>query len=162
MLIRDAHSDDAAAIVRIYNPYITDTCITFETEAVTAATMQGRMQDVQQAGLPYFVCEVQGEVVGYAYATPWKARAAYRQSVESSVYLAPDAQGKGVGSALYQALLAKLHHINIHAVIGGIALPNDASIALHERLGFAYVGKFEQVGFKHGRWVDVGYWQRIL
>jgi len=117
---------------------------------------------VQAVSLSWFVAERAGEVVGYSYATSWRPRAAYRHSAETTVYLAPGEAGRGIGSALYQYLISALSDQQIHAIIGGIALPNPASVALHEKFGFHKVAHFEQVGFKLGRWVDVGYWQRIL
>ena len=98
-------------------------------------------------------------VLGYAYATRWKARPAYKYSAESSIYLATEVQGRGIGTQLYKGLLNELKHLGIHTVIGGIALPNEASIALHEKLGFVKAAHFKEVGFKHSRWVDVAYWQ---
>ena len=98
---------------------------------------------------------------GYAYAAPWRARAAYRHSVETSIYLAPGAGGRGLGARLYRALFAALPS-HVHAAIGGVSLPNPASVALHERLGFRKVAHFREVGRKFGRWIDVGYWQRLL
>lgn len=103
-----------------------------------------------------------GDVIGYAYASKWKGRCAYRFAVETSVYVDSSARGAGVGTVLYEALFAALGGRGIHAAIGGIALPNEASIALHERFGMKKVAHFEQVGFKFDRWIDVGYWQRLL
>jgi len=162
MLIRPAHADDAKAIAAIYNPYILTTTISFEEEAVTDAAMAQRIADVQAGGLPWLVAEQDGKVLGYAYATKWRVRHAYRFSVESSVYLAPEAARQGVGTALYTALLAQLAERGVHLVIGGVALPNDASVALHEKMGYEKVAHFGEVGFKFGRWLDVGYWQKKL
>ncbi|HEX5345450.1 MAG TPA: arsinothricin resistance N-acetyltransferase ArsN1 family B [Duganella sp.] len=162
MQIRSAHADDAKAIAAIYNPYILTTTISFEEEAVTDAAMAQRIADVQAGGLPWLVAERDGKVLGYAYATKWRVRHAYRFSVESSVYLAPEAARQGVGSALYTALLQQLAERGVHLVIGGVALPNDASVALHEKMGYEKVAHFREVGFKFGRWLDVGYWQRTL
>ncbi len=99
---------------------------------------------------------------GYAYASEWKSRCAYRYSVETTVYLHPDARGKGIGTLLYQELIRKLSKLELHAAIGGIALPNDASVALHEKIGFKKAAHFKQVGYKFNKWVDVGYWELIL
>ncbi len=162
MPIRDAHASDAPAIAAIYNPYITGTTISFEEEPVPEAEMARRIADVQAAGLPWLVAEEGGAVIGYAYATKWRVRHAYRYSVESSVYLAPAAARKGIGSVLYAALFARLRAGGVHLVIGGIALPNDASVALHEKMGYEKAAHFKEVGFKFGRWLDVGYWQKTL
>jgi phosphinothricin acetyltransferase len=162
MQIRVAHADDAKAIAAIYNPYILNTTISFEEEPVTDAAMAQRIADVQAGGLPWLVAVQDGRVLGYAYATKWRVRHAYRFSVESSVYLAPQAARQGLGTALYTALLAQLAEHGVHLVIGGIALPNDASVALHEKMGYEKVAHFREVGFKFGRWLDVGYWQRTL
>jgi L-amino acid N-acyltransferase YncA len=157
--IRPAVPDDAEAIARIYNHYVLNTTISFEDQAVPAAEMTARMADVESASLPWKVAVDGGRVVGYAYAGKWKGRCAYRHSAESSIYLDHEVHGRGIGRRLYQALLADLRERSIHVAIGGIALPNPASIALHERLGFSQVAHFKEVGFKFGRWLDVGYWQ---
>ena len=162
MNLRDASPADAPAIAAIYNPYVLDTAISFEEDAVTGSDMARRVADVQDAGLPWLVAESGGVVIGYAYATKWRVRHAYRHSVETSVYLAPDAARRGVGSALYTALLERLRADGYHLAIGGIALPNAASVALHEKMGYEKAAHFKEVGFKFGRWLDVGYWQKIL
>lgn len=160
--IRTVELSDAVAIAAIYNSYITETVITFEEEPITGDEMLRRIEDVRSTSLPWLVAEEKGRVVGYAYATPWKVRSAYRFSVEITVYLAPDNVGHGIGSLLYGRLISNLQTLGVHAVIGGVALPNKASVALHERFGFQKVAHFEQVGFKFNRWIDVGYWERIL
>jgi phosphinothricin acetyltransferase len=160
--IRPATAGDAAAICAIYNPYIANTTISFEEEPVSAADMAGRIADVAQAGLPWLVAEQDGRLLGYAYATRWRVRPAYRTSVESSVYLGGEAAGRGLGSALYRALLDALRRLDVHMVIGGIAQPNERSVALHEKLGFRKVAHFSEVGRKFGRWIDVGYWELRL
>jgi phosphinothricin acetyltransferase len=162
MVIRSATLNDATDIVAIYNPYLTDTTLSFEEAPVNEETVKGRIQAVFDAGLPWLVAEQDGRVLGYAYATPWRVRSAYRFAVESSVYLAPEAQGRGLGRALYEALIAQLRERGLRTVIGGIAQPNAASVALHERLGFKRVALFEEVGWKFEGWVDVGYWQLSL
>jgi len=160
-MIRRAANDDAEAIARIYNHYIENTIITFEETPVTASEMQQRM-GLPDNQLPWLVVEEGGDLLGYAYASPWKPRAAYRHSVECSVYLDQHATGRGFGRQLYQTLLETLREQGIHAVIGGIALPNEASVGLHESLGFEKVAHFREVGRKFDRWIDVGYWQLML
>jgi len=161
-VVRPAAIEDAAQIADIYNYYIANTVITFEEVPVSAADMTARIAEVQRQGLPWLVAERDNIVVGYSYANQWKARSAYRHSVESTIYLKHGSEGQGIGKTLYAALLPILRERKIRAVIGGAALPNAASVALHEALGFEQVATFRQVGFKHGRWVDVAYWQLIL
>jgi L-amino acid N-acyltransferase YncA len=160
--LRDATPDDAGAIAAIYNHFILTTTISFEEEPASDAEMRQRIAAVHNAGLPYLVATVDGEVAAYAYATPWRARSAYRYSVESSVYVARDKPRRGLGRALYGVLLERLRAAGIHMVIGGIALPNDASVALHQAMQFKKVAHFAEVGRKFDRWVDVGYWERKL
>jgi L-amino acid N-acyltransferase YncA len=120
------------------------------------------MEAVEESSLPWFVAEMPGEeVIGYSYATPWRPRSAYRFSVETSVYLDVAHAGRGVGTLLYTGLLSALRDKRVHAMMGGISLPNQASVALHEKFGFRKVAHFPEVGFKFGKWVDVGYWQRL-
>jgi phosphinothricin acetyltransferase len=160
-MIRACTAADAAAICAIYNVYVRETVITFEEEPVSAGEMARRIEEVT-ARLPWLVAEESGAVVGYAYATPWKARSAYRFSVESTVYVARGHLGRRVGTDLYRELLAALRTLGVHVAVGGIALPNPASIALHEKLGFKKIGRFVEIGRKLDRWVDVGYWELIL
>jgi L-amino acid N-acyltransferase YncA len=160
--IRDARAADAADIVAIYNHFILTTCISFEEESVSEHAMLTRIADIQGGALPFLVLTDGERIAGYAYATKWRARHAYRFAVETSIYLLPGLQRKGAGSTLYAALLARLAEGGLHMVIGGIALPNPASVALHEKFGFAKVAHFSEVGFKFGRWIDVGYWELKL
>ena len=160
-MIRAVTPADAAAICEIYNGYVRDTVITFEEVPVAVAEMARRIEDFT-ARLPWFVAAEQGAIVGYAYASPWRVRSAYRFSVETTVYVAQGQHGRGLGTALYGELLAALRKLDVHCAVGGIALPNDASVALHEKLGFKKVSQFVEIGYKLGRWVDVGNWQLIL
>jgi len=162
MHLRPALATDAAAIAAIYNHYILTTTISFEEAPVDAAEIAQRMASVHAANLPYLVAEEDGIVSGYAYATPWRVRPAYRGSVETSVYLRAGTHARGTGTALYRMLLADVTARGFHLAIGGIAQPNVASVALHEKLGFIKVAHFSEVGRKFDRWVDVGYWQLIL
>ena len=162
LILRSATSEDAGAIAAIYNHFITHTTISFEEEPVSASAIAQRIADVQDGGLPWRVAEVDGKGAGYAYATKWRVRPAYRYAVESSVYLSADFARQGLGSALYGDLIERLRAANIHLVIGGIALPNPASVALHEKMGYQKVAHFSEVGRKFDRWIDVGYWQLKL
>lgn len=160
-MIRNATTGDAGAICRIYNHYVENTIITFEEQPVPVAEMADRIDEYTH-DYPWLVYEDEEGIRGYAYATKWKTRSAYRFSVESSVYLDVKATGGGLGSRLYRELLAQLGNTSIHAVIAGITLPNQASVALHEKLGFRKIGQFREVGWKFNRWLDVGYWELLL
>lgn len=161
-MIRPVAPSDVGAITRIYNYYVLHTVITFEESSVSEEEMWSRVQAVEEAGLPWIVCEYQAEVVGYAYASPWKARSAYRFSVESTVYLSNEVTGRGIGSLLYDALFSQLKKQDIHAVMSGITLPNSASVSLHEKFNMKKVAHFSEVGLKFDRRLDVGYWQKFL
>ena len=159
--IRSATLDDARAIAAIYNPYIADTVITFEEQPVKAADMARRIAAILPR-LPWLLLEQEGRVMGYAYASPWRERAAYRHAVETTIYLESRFAGQGMGKRLYDALLQELRKLGLHTAIGVIALPNPASVALHERCGFRKAGHLAEPGWKFDRWVDVGYWQLML
>ena len=160
-MIRPATIADATKLCDIYNHYVLTTPITFEEEAVTVEDMEQRIQDTLQS-LPWLVWEDESQLLGFCYASKWKGRCAYRHSVESTVYVQSDAIGRGIGTSLYRVLLDDLRQRQLHTVLGGIALPNAASVALHERFGFEKVAQFKQVGRKFGEWIDVGYWQLLL
>ena len=160
-MIRNVKEADAAALCGIYNHYVAHSLATFETELVSAETMARRVRQTT-ARFPWLVAETDPGIVGYAYATGWKPRQAYRYTVESTVYLAPQAVGMGTGGRLMKSLLERLESLGAHAVLAGIALPNTASVALHEKLGFSKVAHFRQTGWKFDQWVDVGYWEKIL
>lgn len=161
-MIRPAKLSDAGALSDIYNYYVLNTVVTFEEQPITALDMSSRIAEVTDAGLPWLVAEQNHEIVGFAYASKWKGRCAYRHSVEVTVYLSHSMTSKGFGSALYTELFQSLRHNSIHVVLGGISLPNDASIALHEKFGMSKAAHFEEVGFKFDNWVDVAYWQGTL
>jgi phosphinothricin acetyltransferase len=160
-MLRQCTTGDATGVCRIYNRYVRETVITFEEVPVSEQEMAQRISDVSSR-LPWLVWEESRQILGYAYATAWRARAAYRHSVEASIYLDHQATGRGIGTQLYKALIAALRQGDFHCVIGGAALPNPASVALHQRLGFRKVAEFKEVGFKLGRWVDVAYWELVL
>ena len=161
-MIRLATITDAAAIAAIYNHYVVNTSVTFEEDAVSTKEMAQRIGDTIAAELPWLVWAETDKVLGYAYASKWKSRCAYRYAVESTVYLDKAATGRGRGTQLYTALIAELKKQNIHCIIGGVALPNEASVALHEKFGFQKVAQFKEVGWKFEKWIDVGYWELIL
>ncbi len=158
-MIRDATIKDAKFILEIYSHYVLNTHSTFELHSPSLSEMESK---INQSKYPWFVLEQHEKIMGYAYATQWKPREAYNKTVEVSIYLATDAHGKGLGTSLYQTLLEKLRFEGYHSILAGISLPNDASIRLHEKLGFLKVGQLKEVGFKFDRWIDVGYWELIL
>jgi phosphinothricin acetyltransferase len=160
-MIRTAAPPDAEAICNIYNYYVLNTHHNFEEEAVSVSEMEERIKTVLEKH-HWLVYESDGKIVGYAYAGAWKSRCSYRYSVETTVYVATGNGGKGIGSALYEELFMLLSGTDIHAVIGGIALPNDSSIALHEKFGFEKIAHFKEVGYKFNKWIDVGYWEKLL
>ena len=160
-MLRAATTDDAEAIAHIYNHYVRETIITFETEPVGVAEMARRIGSVG-AKYDWLVAEADGELAGYAYYGQFRTRAAYDHTVESTVYVAHDGMGKGVGKALYTELLSAARRRGYREVIGVIALPNPASLALHAAMGFVEVGLLERVGFKFGEYIDVGLWQVSL
>ena len=158
--IRPADVGDAAGIAAVYRPWVTDSVASFETEPPDAAEVARRMLSAPR--LPWFVACREGAVVGYAYAGQHRTRAAYRWSVDCSVYLTADERGAGTGRALYQRLFPELRELGHVTAFAGIALPNDASVGLHSSLGFTLVGVYRAAGFKAGRWHDVGWFQRPL
>lgn len=160
-ILRVARPDDAGDIAAIYAPYVRDTVISFETEPPDEAEMRRRIAVTLETH-PWLVAELSGRVAGYAYASQHRVRLAYRWGCDVAVYLAPEAMGQGIGSALYTELLELLRRQGFCRAFGGIALPNPASVALHERHGFRHLGTYSQVGFKLGAWHDVGWWQLAL
>jgi L-amino acid N-acyltransferase YncA len=160
-MIRDVQKNEEEAIRLIYNHYIRNSVITFEEEPVSLPEMQDRIETVT-GEFPWLVFEENGRLLGYAYASKWKGRCAYRFTVESTVYISKESIGKGIGYQLYKALIDRITGLSFHSIIGGIALPNPASVALHEKLGFEKVAHFKEVGWKMGRWIDVGYWELII
>jgi len=159
--IRLAHDADAEAIAAIYRPIVETTAISFETDAPDAAEIRQRVADTLPV-YPWLVCDIDGEVAGYAYATKHRVRAAYRWSVDTSVYIDEARRRLGVGRGLYQSLFAILAAQGFVNAFAGIALPNPGSVGLHEAVGFAPLGVYRRVGFKFGEWRDVGWWQLAL
>lgn len=161
MPIRDATEDDAAACAAIYEPYVTGTAISFELEPPSAAEMAARIAAARRTHA-WLVLEEDGRVVAYAYAGPFRERAAYRWSCEVSVYVEAGRRRTGAGRALYEELLRRLAERGYRTALAGMTLPNEASVALHRAMGFEPVGTYRRVGFKHGRWHDVAWTQRML
>lgn len=157
-MIRPAVLDDAARIAEIYQPYVTDTAISFEETPPDAGEIGRRME----AAHLWLVDEIDGIVTGYAYGTPWRSRHAYRFTVEVTVYVAAEHQGRGVGRRLYEALLQQLAGLGFVTAVAAITLPNEQSVEFHRALGFSYVGTFPKVGFKFDTWYDTGWMSRQL
>jgi L-amino acid N-acyltransferase YncA len=159
---RAATPDDAAAIAEIYAPFVTASAVSFEAEPPGEPAMRARIE--AGGGLyPWLVGEAgDGTILGYAYAARFRERPAYRFAVETSVYLRSGAAGRGLGRGLYEPLLEMLESQGFTQAIAAITLPNEASVRLHEKLGFQRAGTYRQVGWKFGQWHDVGLWQRAL
>lgn len=170
--LREANAADAPALAEIYNEYVHGTVITFEVDTVRDGDMAARVRKVQDAGLPWLIAEEadSAAVLGFAYASPFQERLAYRFSLETTIYLRDDASGRGIGTVLYEDLLERLRsltavgsvHAPVHRAYARIALPNEASVALHERFGYRQVATLNEVGFKLDRWIDVGFWELSL
>jgi len=160
-VIRIAAASDAAAILNIYAPYIENTSYTFETEVPRTESFQQRIKDYLQA-YPWIVCEINGVIAGYAYASKHRERVAYQWSVESSVYIHDDFHRAGVGKALYSALIKILKLQQFRNVYAVINLPNDKSVAFHESMGFDHFATYKNVGYKLGKWKNVGWWELQL
>ena len=159
MKIRSAKLSDAPAICEIYNYYVTDTVITFQEDPVSVDEIRKQIKDILKQ---YSWLVIEDELVlGYAFFGPWKERSAYRHTVESTIYLRAGYEGRGLGTQLYRSLFDAMKPFDNHAVVGCIALPNPASILLHEKFGFKKVAHFKEVGFKFGEWIDVGYWEKM-
>jgi len=161
LAIRDAVGSDVDALLAIYRPFVTETAVSFELEPPTTAEFARRVADAQSQWA-WLVAERDGEILGYAYGSPFRSRAAYRWSVETSAYVHGAHRGQGVGKALYERLLGLLADRGYCTAYAGIALPNDASVRLHKAAGFSEVGVFRRAGRKFGRWHDVSWWQREL
>ncbi len=161
MKIRRCESKDSEALCEIYNHYIENSVITFELDIITVDEMARR---INQTGLnyPWLVYELNAKSVGYAYARQWMKRRAYKNTVESTVYIKKGHARRGYGRALYHLLIEELKRNTFHSVVAGITLPNEASVVLHEKLGFKKAAHFEQVGKKFNQWLVVGYWQLLL
>lgn len=159
MRVRPAGPADAAAIADIYRPYVTGTIITFEDDPPSATEIGARMA-AGDGLFPWFVAETQDDAIaGYAYASAFRTRSAYRFAVETTVYVREGAGRRGLGRALYAPLLESLKGQGFTQAIAAISLPNAASVGFHEAFGFVHAGTYARVGWKLGRWIDVGLWQ---
>jgi len=161
-IVRAVAAVDVEAITRIYNHYVAESVATFDEEPLALDGMARRIDEVHATDFPWLVADQDGAVAGFAYGGRWKTRRSYRYSAEVTVYLDAGCAGRGIGSLLYDRLIAMLIAKGVHVLIAGISLPNESSVALHEKFGFQKVAHFAEVGFKFGRWIDVGYWQRRL
>jgi L-amino acid N-acyltransferase YncA len=159
--IRGATSDDAARLLRIYAPYVRETAVSFEMEPPTVDEFAARIEKALKRW-QWLVAEIDGRCAGYAYGSMYRERAAYQWSCEVSAYVDPEVQGRGIGRRLYERLLPELAERGFCTAYAGIALPNDASIALHRAVGFEPIGVFRRAGRKFDRWHDVGWYQRVL
>jgi L-amino acid N-acyltransferase YncA len=162
VVIRLAGAADAAAIAAIYRPYVEGSRVSFEEEAPGSAEIARRIEGDLPGYYPWYVCEEGGKVCGFASSSRFRPRPAYRWTVETGIYLAPEACGRGMGRELLATLLSVLERQGYVAAIGAITLPNAPSVVLHERLGFVQVGTYRRVGFKMGEWLDVGLWEKNL
>jgi L-amino acid N-acyltransferase YncA len=160
-IIRQARADDGGAIAGIYAPYVINTPITFEEQAPDAVEMSRRVEETLKT-FPFLIAQIDGTVVGYAYAGAHRTRASYRWSVDVAIYLGAAYRRLGIGKALYEALLPLLAAQGFIMAYAGITLPNGGSVGLHEAMGFTPVGVYRNVGFKLGSWRDVGWWERQL
>lgn len=160
--LRKMALSDATKICDIYNYYVENTVVTFETVAVSESEMQERIREIIDSGNPAFVIEVDGKMAGYCYLHLWKERAAYTYSKEVSIYLHKDMRGKGIGGFLFDHLLKSVDSNSTHVLMAIITVPNEVSVKLHEKFGFKQVGYMKQVGRKFGEWRDVGYWELII
>ncbi|HQZ17636.1 MAG TPA: N-acetyltransferase family protein [Vicinamibacteria bacterium] len=161
LVIRDARQDDARALLDIYAPFVTNTAVSFELTPPTAAEFEDRIASAQSQWA-WLVAEREGEVAGYAYASAFRTRAAYRFTTETSAYVHPAHRGRGVAAALYRRLFEVLIAKGYCNAYAGIALPNDPSVAFHRSLGFTPVGVFHRGGWKFGRWHDISWWEKAL
>ena len=152
--IRPVTLSDAEAITEIYNHYIKETAITFEVEPITVEEMASRIREIS-ANFPYFVYEEKGKVLGYCYAHLWKQRAAYSKTLETTIYLDKNATRRGIGSLMVKHLIELCREQGYHALIACITEGNEASVRMHEKLGFKQVSEFKEVGQKFGQWLGV-------
>ena len=160
-MIRNVQLDDAKQLADIYNYYVHNSIVTFDLTPFTTENFKEKIKTISPH-FPFMVYEENGMILGYSYANKWRQEPAYNNTVESTVYVRNDSFGKGIGTKLYAKLIERLKELQIHVVIGGLSLPNDESVYLHEKFGFKKVAHFSEVGFKFNRWADVAFYQLIL
>lgn len=160
-MIRAVNIKDAKQLVDIYNYYVVNTIITFDDVPFTVEAFKDKIKTIA-ANYPFIVFEEDNKILGYAYANKWREKPAYKHTVETTVYLDYLATGKQIGTKLYTELLKQVKSRDYHAIIGGLTLPNDASVKLHEKFGFVQVAHYKEVGLKFDKWLDVGFWQLTL
>lgn len=157
-MIRQFQETDIEQLLEIYNYYVLNTVVTFDIEPLSLVSFEKKLTHINK-DYPFFVYEENNEILGYAYASKWRLKAAYNKTVETTVYLKDGYGGRQIGSKLYKTLLDRLKDLEYHVVLGGLTLPNDASVKLHEKFGFEQVSHFKEVGKKFDTWLDVGFWQ---
>ncbi|AOW22005.1 GNAT family N-acetyltransferase [Urechidicola croceus] len=160
-MIRKVKISDAKEIVDIYNYYVLNSIVTFDEKPFSKSDFEQKIKKIS-SDYPFIVFEENNEILGYAYANKWRQKPAYNNTLESTVYVKNGVHKKRIGTKLYTELLKQLKEQNYHVIIGGLSLPNDASIRLHENFGFKKVAHFNEVGLKFGKWIDVGFWQLIF
>ena len=160
-MIRPVTINDAQQLVDIYNYYVLNTVVTFDDVPFTVEAFKEKIEAIYKF-YPFYVFEEENKILGYTYANKWREKPAYKYTLESTVYLHPKAIGKQIGTILYTELLKQLKEQNYHVVVGGLTLPNEASVKLHEKFGFTQVSHFKEVGLKFDKWLDVGFWQLTL
>ena len=161
-MIRGVEVRDAADIAAIYNYYITETIITFETEEIDTAEMENRIKKILEAGYPFIIHEENNKITGYAYVGKFRERSAYSESLETSIYLDINEKGRGIGRKLYKRLIELSQEAGVHVLIGVVSYPNLASQRLHESVGFEKAGVIKEAGKKFGKYIDVEFWSYIL
>ena len=161
MNLRLATPADAAQVLAIYEPFIRDTSLTFETQVPTVEAFAARMNDYLQTW-PWLVCEDKGKIAGYAYASRYRERAGYQWCAECSIYMHPDYRQRGLGRKIYEKLFAILTLQGFRNLYAVINTPNNTSVAFHEQCGFQFFAMYENVGWKLGQWKNVGWWRKVL
>jgi len=162
MNIRKATLDDACVICNIYNYYVENTAVTFETVPISEIEMRKRMEEVIDGGFAFYVAEINNKIVGYYYTHRWNNRCAYATTVEESIYLDKSEIGKGYGTQLFEHLLRHIDKSKTHVLIAGICIPNESSVRLHEKFGFKQISHMKEIGRKFDQWRDVGHWQLVF